>query len=325
MQLVVGGAGFIGSHFVRRQRAVGRAVRVYDNLENGHRAAIGDAEFIQGDLRTGENLDAALKGVEVVVHFAAYIEVGVGEKNPAAFYENNVAGTLRLLKAMREAGVGCIVFSSTAAVYGEPQTENLSESHLKNPTSVYGRTKWMVEQMLADLDRADGLRSVCLRYFNACGADPTGEHGEDHDPESHLIPLVIQAALGQRGSIRLFGDDYPTPDGTCIRDYIHVDDLATAHEAAVEHLLAGGDSRAYNLGTGQGHSVREVISAVEQATSRRIAVDVEPRRAGDCSRLVADPSAIRQDWGWQARRSSLDQIVEDALRWHRSHPNGYDD
>jgi UDP-glucose 4-epimerase len=300
-------------------------VRVYDNLENGHRAAIGDAEFIQGDLRTGENLTAALQGVEVVVHFAAYIEVGVGEKNPAAFYENNVAGTLRLLAAMRQAGVDRIVFSSTAAVYGEPQTENLSECHPKNPTSVYGRTKWMVEQMLADFDGAHGLRSACLRYFNACGADPAGEHGEDHDPESHLIPLVIQTALGQRSGIKLFGDDYPTPDGTCIRDYIHVDDLATAHEAAVEHLLAGAESRAFNLGTGRGSSVREVIAAVEQATGEKVAVEVEPRRAGDCSRLVADPAAIRDEWGWEARRSSLGQIVEDAVRWHRAHPNGYED
>lgn len=300
-------------------------MRVYDNLENGHRAAIEDAEFIQGDLRTGENLAAALRGVEVVVHFAAYIEVGVGEQNPAAFYENNVAGTLRLLAAMRQAGVDRIVFSSTAAVYGEPQTENLSERHPKNPTSVYGRTKWMVEQMLADFDRAHGLRSVCLRYFNSCGADPAGEHGEDHDPESHLIPLVIQTALGQRSGIKLFGDDYPTPDGTCIRDYIHVDDLATAHEAAVEHLLAGGESRAFNLGTGRGSSVREVIAAVEQVTGERVALEVEPRRAGDCSRLVADPTAIREEWGWEASHSSLDQIVEDAVRWHRAHPNGYED
>ncbi|MBX3095721.1 MAG: UDP-glucose 4-epimerase GalE [Fimbriimonadaceae bacterium] len=325
MVLVVGGAGYIGSHFVRHLVRSGQSVRVFDNLEKGHRAAIDSAEIVIGDLRQPDAILPALEGIRTVVHFAAYSEVGEGERSPLAFYENNVVGTFHLVRAMRDRGVSQIVFSSTAAVYGEPESNSLSETHRTMPTSVYGRTKLAVEKMLEDCDRAHGIRSVRLRYFNAAGADANGDHGEDHTPESHLIPLVIQAALGRRPEIKVFGTDYPTADGTCVRDYVHVEDLASAHELAVQHLEKGGLSQTFNLGTGVGYSVRQVIQCVDQVIGAEVPATDSDRRPGDPSTLIADPSAINRAWGWAAKHSRLEQIVEDAVRWHRDHPVGYRD
>lgn len=325
MVLVVGGAGYIGSHLVRSLTRAGQPVRVFDNLEKGHRAAIENAELIVGDLREPESIPAALDGISIVVHFAAYSEVGEGERDPDAFTDNNICGSLNLLAAMGRAGVDRIVFSSTAAVYGEPRTATIAEDHATRPTSVYGHTKLQVEEMLQEFDHRIGMKSVRLRYFNAAGADPSGRHGEDHTPESHLIPLVIQAALGRCPEIKIFGTDYPTADGTCVRDYIHIEDLATAHEMAIEHLMKRGESQTFNLGTGTGYSVRQVIQEVGTATNTDVPTSEADRRPGDPSTLVADASAIQRAWGWQANHSDLERIVEDAVRWHRDHPKGYGD
>ncbi|WP_299512714.1 UDP-glucose 4-epimerase GalE [uncultured Limnohabitans sp.] len=314
--LVVGGAGYIGSHMVKMLGRQGCDVTTLDDLSSGHRDAVLCGDFVQGDMGDRAMLDAVLaRGFDAVMHFASFIQVGESVQQPAKYYQNNVVNTLGLLDAMRSHGVGRFIFSSTAATFGEPQYSPIDERHPQQPINPYGRTKLMVEQVLADYERAYGLRSVCLRYFNAAGADPEGQLGERHEPETHLIPLVLQAASGRRPHIGVFGRDYDTPDGTCVRDYIHIEDLCSAHGLALQSLMGGAGSQAYNLGNGQGFSVQEVIDTAQQVTGRSIAVVNGPRRAGDPARLVADASLIREKLGWQPRYADLATIVEHAWRW----------
>jgi len=317
--LVAGGAGYIGSHAVKALRQAGRDTVVFDNLSSGHREAVLGAPLVVGDIRDAEAVRAAIREhkPDAVMHFAAKIEVGEGERDPVGFYDNNVAGALTLLRVMLEEGVSKFVFSSTCAIYGNPERLPLSEDLPKNPVSVYGRTKLMVERMLEDMARAQGLRFAALRYFNAAGADMDGEIGEEHDPESHLIPNALKAAAGIGPPMRLFGDDYPTRDGTCVRDYIHVTDLAEAHILAADRLGAGETSLQLNLGTGDGFTVREVLSAVERAFGRPVPHKVEPRRPGDAIALVSDPTRTRAALGWVPRLSDLDTICASAWRFHR--------
>lgn len=327
MILVCGGAGYIGSHFVKLLRKKGLAHVVLDNLSKGHEKAVAGSELIRGDIRDRSLVLSICKSknIDVVVHFAASIEVGESVADPAKYWDNNVVATHALLDAALEAGVNKIVFSSTAAVYGEPSQIPIPESHAKNPASPYGQTKWTVENLLTDYDQAYGLKSICFRYFNAAGADPEGELGEDHSPETHLIPRVIFAALGKAPEVKIFGTDYDTPDGTAIRDYVHVNDLANAHIRAIEHLRAGGDSRRYNLGHGKGLSVREIIDAVKHVSGRSFPVVETDRRAGDPARLVADSTAVREAFGWSPEYVDVNSIVEHAYRWYEQHPNGYGD
>lgn len=327
MVLVIGGAGYIGSHFCKRLRQAGQPYVVFDNLENGHIEAVGDAPFVVGDIRQARDIERAFAEwpIDQVVHFGGYIEVGESEKDPAKFYWNNMTGLLTLLEVMRQFGVDELVFSSTAAVYGEPEEVPISEDHPTAPTSTYGWTKLAGEAMIASFCRSYGLRAVCLRYFNAAGADPEGELGEDHDPETHLIPRVILSALGRAPQITIFGTDYPTPDGTCIRDYVHVMDLAEAHLLALEHLAGGGESRTFNLGTGTGNSVLEVVRAVEAALGETVPVAQGERRAGDSAVLVAESTAAREELGWTPRYPGLADMVAHAAQWYRAHPTGYDD
>jgi UDP-glucose 4-epimerase len=315
--LVVGGAGYIGSHMVKHLLRRGCDVVTFDNLSTGHRDAVLGGEFVLGDLADRAALDALFTQYQfdAVFHFASFIQVGESVKEPAKYYANNVVNTLKLLDAMVAHGVGRFVFSSTAAVYGEPAYTPIDEAHPKQPINPYGKTKWMVEQILEDYDRAYGLRSIALRYFNAAGADPEGQLGERHDPETHLIPLVLQAASGRRPHISVFGRDYDTPDGTCIRDYIHVADLADAHWLALDKLIQGADSAAYNLGNGNGFSVQQVIDTAARVTGRPIPVVDAPRRDGDPARLVADSTAARQALNWQPARFDLESIIEDAWKW----------
>ena len=314
--LVVGGAGYIGSHMVKMLGRQGCDVTTLDDLSSGHRDAVVCGDFVQGDMGDRAVLDAVLaRGFDAVMHFASFIQVGESVQQPAKYYQNNVVNTLGLLDAMRSHGVGRFIFSSTAATFGEPQYSPIDERHPQQPINPYGRTKLMVEQVLADYERAYGLRSVCLRYFSAAGADPEGQLGERHEPETHLIPLVLQAASGRRPHIGVFGRDYDTPDGTCVRDYIHIEDLCSAHGLALQSLMGGAGSQAYNLGNGQGFSVQEVIDTAQQVTGRPIAVVNGPRRAGDPARLVADASLIREKLGWQPRYADLATIVEHAWRW----------
>jgi UDP-glucose 4-epimerase len=315
--LVVGGAGYIGSHMVKRLGALGCQVTTLDNLSAGHRDAVLCGEFVLGDLADRSLLDNLLSqsAFDGVMHFASFIQVGESVQHPDKYYQNNVVNSLNLLNAMNAFGVKRFIFSSTAATFGEPQYTPIDESHPQQPINAYGRTKWMVEQALADYDRAYGLKSVCLRYFNAAGADPEGQLGERHDPETHLIPLVLQAASGRRPHISVFGRDYDTPDGTCIRDYIHINDLCEAHWLAMQSLMAGAGSQAYNLGNGNGFSVQEVIDGAEKVTGRKIAVVDGPRRAGDPARLVADAARARSQLGWQPRFADLSTIIEHAWRW----------
>ncbi len=314
--LVVGGAGYIGSHMVKMLGRQGCSVTTLDDLSSGHRDAVLCGDFVQGDMGDRAVLDAVLsRGFDAVMHFASFIQVGESVQQPAKYYQNNVVNTLLLLEAMRAHGVGRFIFSSTAATFGEPQYSPMDEQHPQQPINPYGRTKLMVEQVLADYEKAYGLRSVCLRYFNAAGADPEGQLGERHEPETHLIPLVLQAASGRRPSIGVFGRDYDTPDGTCVRDYIHIEDLCSAHWLALQSLLGGAGSQSYNLGNGQGFSVQEVIDTAQQVTGRSIAVVNGPRRAGDPARLVADSSLIRKKLGWQPRYADLATIVAHAWAW----------
>jgi len=320
--LVVGGAGYIGSHMVKRLAEQGYEVVVADNLSTGFRDAVKAARLVELDIRDSRALKALLADARfaAVLHFASFIQVGESVREPAKYYANNVTATLGLLDAMVSAGVQRFILSSTAAVYGDPLYVPIDEAHTKQPISPYGRSKWMVEQILEDYDRAYGLKSVCLRYFNAAGADPGGELGERHEPETHLIPLVLQAAAGRRPAISVFGQDYATPDGTCIRDYIHVEDLVDAHMLALEHLLAGRGSDAFNLGNGNGFSVNEVIASAERVTGRPIPVTYVERRAGDPPRLVADATRAKTVLGWRPTRADLDTIVADAWRWERKWP-----
>lgn len=323
--LIVGGAGYIGSHMVKHLIRAGKEVTVVDDLSSGYRdAVVAGAELIVGSVANAGLLDTlfAQQRFDVVMHFASFIQVGESVVKPAKYYANNVLATLTLLDAMLEAGVSRFIFSSTAAVYGDPSYIPIDEAHPKNPINPYGRTKWMVEQVLDDYDRAYGLKSVCLRYFNAAGADPEGELGERHVPETHLIPLVLQAASGRREQVSVFGTDYDTPDGTCIRDYIHVADLCEAHALAIDYLLAGGESARFNLGNGQGFSVQEVIDTARKVTGRNINVRYESRRAGDPARLVADSRLAQQVLGWEPKRAALETIIADAWSWEQKWPWG---
>ena len=313
---MTGGAGYIGSHTVLRLLESGYEVVVADNLSRGHRERVDPARLRVVDVLDTEGLIGVMreKPCDAVVHFAAYIAVGESMKVPEIYFRNNVAGALSLLTAMLKAGVGKVVFSSTAAVYGMPARVPISESEPYAPVNPYGESKVMVEKMLDWFDQIHGLRSVCLRYFNASGADAGGRTGEDHEPETHLIPLLFRAIRTGR-PITLFGDDYATPDGTCIRDYIHVTDLAQAHIAAVESLFAGGLSRKFNVGTGEGFSVREVLHAVEDVTGKKVPFEVGPRREGDPPLLVADSTRLQEELGWRPECSGLQRIVETAWKW----------
>jgi UDP-glucose-4-epimerase GalE len=322
--LVTGGAGYIGSHTVALLRRAGHAVTVADNLSTGHRAAVPPDSLVECDLSDRDRLTRVLceRQIEAVVHFAASCYVGESVSDPAKYYNNNLVGTLSLLDAMRSAGVNRIVFSSTCATYGEPSRVPITEDERQEPVNPYGFTKLAIEHALRDYGHAYGLGSVALRYFNASGAAADGSLGEDHDPETHLIPIVLQVALGARPHMQIFGTDYPTQDGTCIRDYIHVDDLADAHRRALE-FIRPSEFHAFNLGTGRGYSVREVIELARRITGRPIAVVESPRRPGDPPELVAAADKARQTLGWQPRHTTLDTIVESAWRWHREHPRGY--
>lgn len=315
--LVVGGAGYIGSHMVWLLGQRGVHVVTLDNLSAGHRDAVLHGELVVGDMADRAVLDRVLSSrrFDAVMHFASYIQVGESVTDPAKYYLNNVAHTLALLAAMRDHGVQRFVFSSTAAVFGEPRYSPLDERHPREPINPYGRTKWMIEQALDDYDRAYGLRSVSLRYFNAAGAHPEALLGERHEPETHLVPLVLQAASGRRPHVTVFGRDYDTPDGTCIRDYIHVMDLAEAHWQALRYLADGGATRAFNLGNGDGYSVQQVVDTARAVTGRSIAVLEGARRAGDPARLVADAALARAVLQWQPRHGDLRTIVQDAWRW----------
>jgi UDP-glucose 4-epimerase len=320
--LVVGGAGYIGSHMVKHLLRADHDVVVVDNFSTGHRSALMGAKLVEMDIADGQGLDAlfAQHRFDAVFHFASFIQVGESVTEPAKYYQNNLAATLTLLQAMVRAQIKHFIFSSTAAVYGDPEYIPIDEQHPKAAINPYGRSKWMVEQMLEDFDRAYGLKSVCLRYFNAAGADPEGQLGERHEPETHLLPLILQAASGRRASVTVFGRDYDTPDGTCIRDYVHVADLVAAHALAVDYLLAGGTSTAFNLGNGQGFSVQQVIDTARGVTGREISVSEAPRRAGDPPRLVADPRRASDLLGWQPKFSSLEQIVAHAWSWEQKYP-----
>ncbi len=313
---MTGGAGYIGSHTVLRLLESGYEVVVADNLSRGHRERVDPARLRVVDVLDTEGLIGVMrdKPCDAVIHFAAYIAVGESMKIPEVYFRNNVAGSLSLLTAMVQAGVGKIVFSSTAAVYGMPARVPIPESEIYGPVNPYGESKVMVEKMLDWFDQIHGLKSVCLRYFNASGADMQGRAGEDHDPETHLIPLLFRAIRTGK-PITLFGDDYETPDGTCIRDYIHVTDLAQAHIAAVESLFAGGPSRKFNVGTGEGFSVKEVLNAVEEVTGKKVPFEIGPRREGDPPLLVADSTRLQEELGWRPECSGLHRIVETAWNW----------
>ena len=315
--LVTGGAGYVGSHACKALAAAGYRPVSYDNLSRGHRAAVKWGPLVEGELHDRERLVEALRAhrASAVMHFAALAYVGESVTHPELYYRNNVAGTLVLLEAMREAAVDTIVFSSTCAVYGVPESVPIREGAAKAPLNPYGETKLAIERALHWHGTAHGTRYAALRYFNAAGADPDGEIGEEHDPETHLIPLVLRAALGRGETLRIFGTDYPTPDGTAIRDYIHVTDLADAHVRALAALSAGGESFQLNLGTGTGYSVREVVAAVERIAERPVPRREAPRRAGDPPELVADPALAMARLGWRPACSDLDTMIRTALAW----------
>ena len=316
--LVVGGCGYIGTHMVKALMAAGHHPITLDNLATGHRELLPGGEFIAGDIGNATLLDEifASKRIDAVMHFAAFIEVGESVSDPLKYYGNNFARTATLLNAMIRHDVKRFVFSSSAAVYGEPDYTPIDEDHPLNPTSPYGETKLWVEKMLTACDRAYGMRAIVLRYFNAAGADESALIGEWHEPESHLIPLVLEVAQGKRDHIKIFGVDYPTPDGTCIRDYIHVNDLVSAHLAAVDALMDGGGSDIYNLGNTQGASVRDVIKTAERVSGRSIPFVEDRRRPGDPAILVAGSAKIKRELNWQPQFESLEEIVRTAWKWH---------
>ncbi len=315
--LVTGGAGFIGAHGCKALRAAGMVPVTYDNLSTGHRDAVVFGPFVQGDVRDRQALEAAMRAhqVDAVVHFAASAYVGESVHNPGKYYDNNVGGMIALLAACDAAGVTQIVFSSSCATYGVPDQLPIVETTPQRPINPYGRTKLICEDMLRDHSAASAMRHVSLRYFNAAGADADGQLGERHDPETHLIPLALLAAAGRRGALGIFGTDYDTPDGTCVRDYIHVTDLARAHVLALHYLLAGGGSTALNLGTSNGLSVREIIAAIARATGAAVPFDAQPRRAGDPPVLIADPTRAFEVLGFRTVCSDIDSIVRDAAPW----------
>ena len=322
--LVTGGAGYIGSHAAKALREAGHRTVIYDNLSAGHREAALGAPLIEGDIGDVAGVRRAIResGATAVMHFAAWLSVADSVRDPVGYYRNNVIGTLGTLEAMAAEGCRHFVFSSTCAVYGDAAAMPLHETTPARPVNPYGQTKLTIEQALPHFERAHGITAVCLRYFNAAGADPDGDLGEDHNPEIHVIPRTI-AALQAGAAVDIYGDDYATPDGTCLRDYVHVSDLADAHVRALARLERGEPSATYNVGSGRPSSVREVIAAVERVTGRTIERRVAPRREGDPPVLYASAERIRQELGWQPRRPELDVIVADAWRWHAAHPGGY--
>ena len=323
---VTGGAGYIGSVVVEDLRERGEEVVVIDNLVYGHRQAVDEGvPFYQGNIGDKELVRRILSehNIDECMHFSAYAYVGESVENPQKYFENNVSQTLSLLEVLIERDIKKFVFSSTCSTFGEPQYLPIDEKHPQWPTNPYGWSKLMVEQILKTYDHAYGLKSVSLRYFNACGA--TGNNGEHHDPETHLIPLVLFAAQGHIPHVSIFGDDYPTPDGTAIRDYIHVSDLASAHRLALEHLRSGKPSESINLGNGNGYSVKEVIDAARRVTGKPIEAKISPRRAGDPSKLVADATKAHEVLGWKPQYTELEKIIESAWNWHQSNSNGYAD
>jgi UDP-glucose-4-epimerase GalE len=324
--LVTGGAGYIGSHAAKALHRAGYRVLVYDNLVAGHRAAVKFGDLVEGDILDTDGLTEVLRRQQVfaVMHFAAFLDVGESVRDPSKYYRNNVAGAASVLSAMAAAAVKHFVFSSTCATYGEPIETPIAETHPQQPINSYGESKLAIERALPHFERAHGMSWVALRYFNAAGADPDGEIGEDHDPEIHVIPRAIEAATGGR-RLEVFGDDYPTPDGTCLRDYVHVSDLADAHQCALETIVETGKSGAYNLGTGRPHSVREVIDAVERVTGRAVSWALGPRRPGDPAVLYSAPHKAQAELHWTPRHADLEAIVRTAWNWHRTHPNGYGD
>lgn len=326
--LVLGGAGYIGSHTVDRLITQGYEVVVVDNLLTGHRAAIHEAaKFYEGDCRDQAFMRNVFKQekIEGVVHFAASSLVGESVEKPLKYFNNNVVGMEHLLEVMEEFGVKNIVFSSTAATYGEPEVSPIAETTPTNPKNPYGESKLMMEKMMKWCDQAYGMRYVALRYFNVAGAKADATIGEDHDPETHLVPIILQVALGQRDHLTIFGDDYNTPDGTCIRDYVQVEDLAQAHILALEYLKAGNESNTFNLGSNNGYSVKEMLDAARLVTEKEIPAEIGPRRAGDPSTLVAASDKAKTVLGWKPEYTDIKAIVETAWNWHVSHPKGYDD
>jgi UDP-glucose-4-epimerase GalE len=323
--LILGGAGYIGSHMCKYLAKRGYTPVVLDNLIYGHREAVKWGPFVEGSMADPALLKQIFsdRDIAAVMHFAAFCYVGESVTEPAKYYQNNVAATLTLLQAMVEEKVNHFIFSSSCATYGEPVEIPMTEGHPRNPINPYGRTKLIVEQMLEDFNKAYGLKSTCLRYFNAAGADPEGELGEDHRPETHLIPLVLQTALGQRETINIFGGDYPTRDGTCIRDYIHIEDLAQAHLLALEKLLKGEPGDQYNLGNGDGHSVKQVIEVAREVSGRDIPARVIARRPGDPAVLISSSEKAFKKLGWKPQYPDLRTIIETAWNWHSAHPNGY--
>ena len=325
--LVCGGAGYVGSHCLEALKAAGYDCVVVDDLSRGHRAAVGESPLYVGNIANDALMDRVFQEhhIEVVLHFAAASQVGESMKEPLLYYENNLCATVALLRSMRRHEVGRIVFSSSAAVYGEPDTVPIPEESPKAPTNTYGETKLAMERLMHWCHVAYGLEYVSLRYFNAAGASPSGIIGEDHTPETHLIPLVLQAAQGRREKVSIFGDDYPTPDGTCIRDYIHTSDLASAHLLAARRLLAGEGSGIFNLGSEHGLSVRQIIDAARKVTGRDFPVEVAPRRAGDPAVLIASNRKAREELGWMPAHSDAESILASAWAWHSSHPDCFGD
>jgi len=317
--LVCGGAGYIGSHMVKTLANLGHQVVTFDNLSTGFRDAVKWGEFVEGDLLSQTDLDTlfSARRFDTVIHFAARSQVGESQQNPGLYYRNNVVGTMNLLDVMREHNVRNIIFSSTAATYGDPVTETISEDHPKKPVNVYGRSKLMVERLLQDYSNAYGISSVCLRYFNAAGADPDTEAGEKHDPETHLIPNIIRSLLncGDAG-LKVFGNDYNTPDGTCVRDYIHVNDLCSAHLLAADYLISHEGAFAFNLGNGTGFSVMQVIRAVEEVTGQTVEFELQGRRAGDPAMLVADAGLAQSELRWSPQYHDISDIIQTAWAWH---------
>ena len=324
--LVLGGAGYIGSHTVYELEDAGEDVVIVDNLATGHREAVHPkARFYEGDVRDGALMDSEFEQekIDAVIHFAAYSLVGESVGNPVKYYDNNVGGAIALVDAMQRNGVKQIVFSSTAATYGEPERVPIMETDRTQPTNPYGETKLAMEKLFHWADVAYGIKFVSLRYFNACGAHESGRIGEDHNPESHLIPLILQVPNGKREAISVFGDDYPTKDGTCVRDYIHVTDLAQAHILAVKYLRDGRESDIFNLGNGVGFTVNEVIDTARIVTQDDIPAVIAPRRAGDPAQLIASSAKARETLGWNPEHDSLEEIIASAWKWHKSHPDGY--
>jgi UDP-glucose 4-epimerase len=323
--LIVGGAGYIGSHMAKYLHTRGLKPVVLDNLSMGHREAVKWGPLYEGELDDTNLLDEIFRrhDIKAVMHFAAFCYVGESVTQPLKYYQNNVAATLGLLSSMLEYGVNKLIFSSSCATYGEPDSLPIRENHPQHPINPYGRSKLMMENILDDLGAAHGMKSVCLRYFNAAGADPEGELGEDHDPETHLLPLVLRTALGLQGELTVFGNDYPTEDGTCIRDYIHITDLAQAHYLALHHLLDGGDSKKYNLGNGSGYSILDVINRARQVTGEEIQFTFAARRPGDPAVLVGSAEKVVRELGWKPEFNTLETILETAWKWHSRFPEGY--